>query len=285
MDPFDIPNALRFETTPGGLVKATVSSPFADGELYLQGAHVTQWTPKDQQAVLFMSSTSLFTPGKAIRGGVPVIFPWFGARADGKPGPQHGFARSSLWQVESTRLTPSGEVEISLVLPAGETPAAHARFSFGAALRMELEVRNDRSEPFHYEEAFHTYFSVADIDQTSVTGLEETTFIDKTDGLARKLQKSEPVRSVKETDQVHMNTAATCVIHDPVWNRMIVVEKSGSESTIVWNPWSEKAAGMSDMGPGEWKRMICVESGNAADNAIVLKPGESHCLTTTIRLG
>jgi glucose-6-phosphate 1-epimerase len=285
MDQFGIPNSLRFETAPGGLVRAIISTPLADGELYLQGAHVTQWTPKGQSPVLFMSSTSLFTPGKAIRGGVPVIFPWFGARSDGKPGPQHGFARSSIWQVESTRLTPAGEVEIALVLPAGETPAARARFFFGDSLRMELEVRNDTDQPFQYEEAFHTYFSVADIHQTSVTGLEETTYIDKTDSFARKLQKAEPVRCAKETDQVHLNTAATCVIHDAVWKRMIVVEKTGSASTIVWNPWSEKAAGMSDMGPGEWQRMICVESGNAADNAITLKPGESHCLTTTIRLG
>lgn len=285
MDQFGIPNALRFETTPGGLVKAVISTPLADGELYLQGAHVTQWTPKGQNPVLFMSSTSLFTPGKAIRGGVPVIFPWFGARGDGKPGPQHGFARSALWSLESTRLTPDGAVELALFLPPGETPAARARFSFGSSLHMELEIRNDTGSQFRYEEAFHTYFAVSDIHQTQVTGLEETTYIDKTDGFARKLQKSEPVKCAKETDQVHLNTTATCVIHDGVTKRMIVVEKAGSNSTIVWNPWAEKAGGMADMGPGEWQQMICVESGNAADNAITLQPGETHTLTTTIRLG
>jgi glucose-6-phosphate 1-epimerase len=152
-------------------------------------------------------------------------------------------------------------------------------------MRKELEVRNESNAPLRFEDAFHTYFSVADIHQTSVTGLEETTYIDKTDGLIRKLQHAEPVRCEKETDRVYLNTAATCVIHDPAMNRRIVVEKSGSNSTIVWNPWSDKAAAVSDMGPDEWRRMVCVESGNAADNAVALAPGASHILTTTIRLG
>lgn len=284
MQQFDIGSALRFESTPGGLVRAVIHTAAAEGELYLQGAHVTQWTPRGAKPVLFMSSKSLFAPGKAVRGGIPVIYPWFGAREDGKTGQAHGVARTTLWTVEATRLSESGDVEITMTLPAAEAPGARLHVSFGTTLKLELEVRNELSTPFRYEEALHSYFAVADIHQTSVTGLEQTTYIDKTDGLARKLQHEEPVRCAKETDQVHLNTAATCVVHDPVWQRMIVVEKSGSASTIVWNPWSEKAGGMADMGAGEWQNMICVESGNAADNAITLVPGASHCLTATIRV-
>src|SRR5580692_10596 len=107
---FDIPNAQRFEDEPGGLVRAIISTPTADADLYLQGAHVTHWTPRGQRPVLFVSPKSLFTPGKAIRGGVPIIFPWFGPRSDGKPGPSHGFARTMEWAMEGAKLTNDGNV-------------------------------------------------------------------------------------------------------------------------------------------------------------------------------
>jgi glucose-6-phosphate 1-epimerase len=289
---FDIPDALRFEDAPGGLVRAVISTPAAEADLYLQGAHVVHWAPRGHRPVLFVSPRSLFAPGKAIRGGVPVIFPWFGARGDGQPGPAHGFARSMEWTVEGTRLHDHGKVEIALALSPNEATrgfgyaAFQLRFraTIGSALEMELETRNDSTEPFTYEEALHTYFSVADVHQASVSGLEGTTCIDKTDGFKRKQSGGDPIRIAKETDQVHLNTRATCVLHDPVWKRRIMVDKTGSDSTVVWNPWIEKTRGMSDMAPDDWKGMICIESANAADNAVHLSPGASHSLTTTMRV-
>ena len=118
----------------------------------------------------------------------------------------------------------------------------------------------------------------------SVSGLEGTTFIDKTDGFKRKTLGNEPVRIAKETDQVHLSTNATCVIHDPVWNRNIIIEKTGSDSTVVWNPWIDKTKGMSDMAPDGWQNMLCVETANAADNAVHLAPGASHALAAAIRV-
>src|SRR5271166_595595 len=120
---FNIPNALRFEDTPGGLVRAVISSPAAEADVYLQGAHVTHWTPRGQRPVLFVSPKSLFAPGKAIRGGVPIIFPWFGARSDGKAGPAHGFARSMAWDIEGTKLRTDGKVEITLALAPNDATA------------------------------------------------------------------------------------------------------------------------------------------------------------------
>jgi len=224
-----------------------------------------------------------------IRGGVPVIFPWFGPRSDGRPGPSHGFARALEWSVEETRLRDHARVEVTLALTPNETTRAlgydqfHLRFrvTFGAELQMELEIRNDTPAPMNYEEALHTYFAIGDIHQVTVSGLEGTTIIDKTDGLQRKKLGSELVRIAKETDQVHLNTQATCVVHDPVWGRRIVIEKSGSESTVVWNPWSEKAARISDLGADAWQRMLCVESANVGTSRIPLAPGESH----TLRVG
>jgi glucose-6-phosphate 1-epimerase len=288
---FDIPNALRFEDAASGL-RAVISTPMAEAEIYLQGAHVTHWTPRGQRPVLFVSSKSVFAPGKAIRGGVPVIFPWFGPRSDGKPGPAHGFARTTEWTIEGTELRGDGKVEITFALAPNEISRGlgyagfHLRYrvTVGSELEMRLETRNHGQEPLTFEEALHAYFAIGDINQASVSGLEGTTYIDKTDGFKRKKLGNEPLRIAKETDEVHLSTEATCVVHDPVWQRRITVEKSGSDSTVIWNPWIEKTKGMSDMAADDWMGMICVETANAADNAVHLPPGAARTMTTLIRV-
>jgi glucose-6-phosphate 1-epimerase len=289
---FDIPDALRFESGPGGLVRAVISTPAAEADLYLQGAHLAHWTPRGQRPVLFISPKSLFAAGKAIRGGVPIIFPWFGSRSDGKPGPAHGFARTSEWTMESASQREDARVEITLALSPNDATrnffdtAFRLRFRVivGSELEMELETSNEGKTPFTFEEALHTYLAVGDVHQASVCGLENTVFIDKTDGFKRKQQDSEFVRIAKETDQVHLSTQATCAVWDPVWNRRIVIEKSGSDSTVIWNPWIDRSKGMSDMEADGWKRMLCVETANAADNAVLLPPGASHKLVANIRV-
>jgi glucose-6-phosphate 1-epimerase len=234
----------------------------------------------------------LFATGKAIRGGVPIIFPWFGARADGKPGPAHGFARTSEWTVEGARLREDAGVEITLALRDNDATRdlfdtafrLRLRVTVGSVLEMELETSNEGKTPFTFEEALHTYLAVGDVRQASVSGLENTVFIDKTDEFKRKNQAGEPVRIAKETDQVHLSTLSACTVWDPVWTRRIVIEKSGSGSTVIWNPWVDKSKGMSDMEVDGWKQMLCVETANAADNAVVLPPGSSHKLAAKIRV-
>ena len=141
---FAIASALSFEAAPGGLTRAIISTPRAEADIYLQGAHVAHWTPSGQKPVLFMSSKSFFAPGKAIRGGVPVIFPWFGGRSDGKPGPAHGFARSVDWSVESTGLLDNGAVQIVLGLGATDASRAlgfdhfSARFTVNFGEKLEM---------------------------------------------------------------------------------------------------------------------------------------------------
>jgi len=290
--PFEIPNAVRFESGPGGLVRAIVSTPAVEGELYLHGAHVTRWTPRGQRPVLFLSSKSLFAPDKAIRGGVPVIFPWFGARSDGQPGPAHGFARTQAWTVLETQLRDDGTVEIALSLAPNKTSRdlgftdfqLRLRVIFGAVLEMELETHNHASTPLVYEQALHTYFAISDVRQVAVSGLENTAYIDKTGGFQRRVQGDTPLRISKETDQVHQSTTASCVIHDPEWNRRIIVEKSGSNTTVVWNPWIEKTKSLADMATDEWQQMICVETVNAAGDAVHLAPGATHKMRASIRL-
>lgn len=289
LDPkLGIPGVLRFEDTPLGL-RAQVSTATCDAEVYLYGAHITRYAPRGHRELLFLSPRSSFERGKAIRGGIPIIFPWFGGRSDGRPGPAHGFARTRAWTYEGSQHT-DDELSLRFVLRPGERAdwegeerfVVEARMSFGAALRVELTVRNTGEQAFSYEAALHTYLRVDDIRDVELTGLEGTSFLDKTEQQLRKTASSSPLRIGQETDQVHIATETTCVVRE---RGVItaVVEKQGSRSTVVWNPWIEKTAKMRDLDADSWRSFVCVESGNLGEDRVTLDGGASHTMTTILR--
>ena len=152
----------------------------------------------------------------------------------------------------------------------------------GQALEVSLEVRNTGHTPFVFEEALHTYFNISDIARVTVSGLEDATYVSKTEGNNRIVQGREPIKFTRETDRVYLNTQTNCVLDDPVLNRLIHVEKSGSDTTVVWNPWVAKAKAMPDFGDEEWSGMACIETANALDNALTLTAGGSHTMTVRI---
>jgi glucose-6-phosphate 1-epimerase len=285
---FSIPGALAFEQH-GELTRAVITTPAASATVYLQGAHLAEWQPAAEAPVLFMSAASAFKRGKAIRGGVPVIFPWFGDRHDGQPGPAHGFARTEEWSFAFAALV-GDELRMTLTLAASEASRAlgfdafHAAYelTIGRRLTMALTVANAATTPLVYEEALHSYFAVGDIRKSSVTGLHNVAYLDKRDGGARKIQTDDPLIVTRDTDRVYLGTTSTCVIDDQANNRRITVAKQNSATTIVWNPWAELTAKMADMAPDGWEGMICIESANAGDDAIKLGPGETHTLRSMV---
>jgi glucose-6-phosphate 1-epimerase len=288
---FGRPGRVRFETGAGGLTRAVVTAPAAEAHVYLHGAHVSHYQPVGQAPVLFLSARSAFAPGKAIRGGVPIIFPWFGARAGDPSAPQHGFARAAAWQVESTESPAAGAAAITLRLePSAATRAvwphdvvARYRVTVGDRLDLRLEVENVSAATATFEEALHTYLALGDVRTASISGLAGATYIDKVDRMARKTEGPAPVRLGGETDRVYLGTRAACVVDDPRGGRRLVVEKAGSDATVVWNPWSDKAHAMSDLDGDEWPTFVCVETANAADHAVTLAPGARHELRAVIR--
>ena len=286
---FPSAGGVRFAAGSGGFVHAVVSTPFAEAHVYLHGAHVTHYQPAGATPVLFMSPHSQFAPGKAIRGGVPVIFPWFGPRAGHPAAPEHGFARIAEWSVESVERSLDA---VTLVLQLDSTDATRAlwpydfrlryRVVIGPRLELELEVENRSDEAFAFEEALHTYLRVGDVREATVSGLAGTAYIDKNDAMKRKLQADEALRLSGATDRVFLAARGPCVIDDPPLDRRLVIEKRASATTVVWNPWREKAAAMADLGGDAWPSMLCVETANAADDAVPLAPGERHRMTAVI---
>lgn len=261
--------------------------------IYLHGAHLASWQPVGQAPVLFVSEKSAFDPAKPIRGGVPVCFPWFGPHASDPQAPMHGFARILPWTLTAARDTSEG-ITLTLSLKDDERTRASAwphpfeatcTVALGASLELSLTVRNTGTTPVTFQEALHTYYSVKDVRQATVTGLEHTDYLDKTDKLARKNQGAMPVRITGETDRIYLSTTASCVIDDPGLGRKITVGKSGSDATVVWNPWIDKAKAMADFGDEEWPSMLCVETCNVGESAITLAPGASHTMTATVTVG
>lgn len=287
-----IPDAVGFEDGPNGLQRLRVVTDAAEAEIYLHGGHVTGYQPRGARPVLFVSSRSRFEPEAAIRGGVPVIFPWFGAKPDDPAAPVHGFARTAAWGAESVEREPDGRVVVVLRLaPDDATRAAwphdfvlRHRVTVGPTLDLALVVENRGAAPLVFEEALHTYLAVEDVRIVSVSGLAGTTYLDKTDGMAGKRQGPAPLTFTGETDRIYLATRSACVLDDPGGNRRIVVDKAGSATTVVWNPWAAKGRAMSDLGEDEWLRMLCIETANAADDRVTLAPGARHEMRATIRV-
>jgi D-hexose-6-phosphate mutarotase len=250
-----------------------VRTKTAEADVYFQGAQVTGWRPASSpDPVLWLSAQSRFEPGQAIRGGVPICFPWFSKHRTDRSAPPHGFARTRDWTLEMARHGADGTVVLEMEL-AGEATApqwphrfrARHRITIGAVLGLELDVLNDGADAFTFEEALHAYFDVADIREVTVSGPD-----------------SEPLRFAGLTNRIYAGTREACVIHDPGRRRDIVIHKSGSDSTVVWNPWAERAREISDMRDDEWIGMVCVEPSNVGADARTLGPGESHTMTVTI---
>lgn len=271
---FGIPGVVAIDEGRGSLPRLSVTSDLAAAEIYFHGAHLTSFQPRGERPLLFMSEKSHFDAAKPIRGGVPVIYPWFGPRAGSPESPIHGFARIRAWDLESCGTQPDGSVRVAFALSADDA-SLRMIFTLGRALEMELEVRAG-SAPAAFEEALHTYLRVGDVRQVRVDGLEDAEYLDKVDAFRRKTQPAEPVRITGETDRVYLNTRGTCVVHDPVLERTLTVEKENSGTTVIWNPWINKARAMADFGDEEWPAMLCVETANVGDGAVRLEPGQMH---------
>lgn len=286
---FAIPGIAELVAGNWGLAKVRITAPGASGEIYLHGAQVMSWRPAGVEEVIFVSEHSHWEDGRAIRGGIPVCFPWFRGKADDPKAPAHGVVRTRAWTLESITLENDASVAVVCVTESDESTRrwwphdfrlTH-RITMGRTLRMELTATNTGSSAFRFEEALHTYFRVGDVERVEVSGLSGVAYLDNMEGNrekvhAGKLAVSGPI------DSAYLNATGPAEIVDPVKGRKLLTQKENSATTVVWNPWGEGAARLADLGDQEWHLMLCVEGANILGAAISLGPGESHSMRVTL---
>jgi glucose-6-phosphate 1-epimerase len=286
---FSIPGEVSFCEGEGGLGFVDINNDHADARLCLQGGQVLAWTPKGQAPAIWLSPHAVFARSKAIRGGIPICWPWFGPHPTEATFPAHGIARTASWEVVSVEKT-SNATKVLLQLPITETMQTfwphsgelQLAISVGESLNLELKTSNTGTETFTVTEALHTYFAVSDINKIAIHGLDGVTYEDKVHG--GKHTQTGPIKFDGETDRVYLNTTSRCEIEDKGLKRKVVIEKTGSQSTVVWNPWAEKSAAMSDMADDGYLQFVCLESGNAVENVLTLAPGDTHVLGASYSL-
>ncbi|WP_257265872.1 D-hexose-6-phosphate mutarotase [Endozoicomonas sp. ONNA2] len=267
-----------------GLPILKIQSPKCEAAISLQGGHLLQFKPAGQQDVIWLSKKAIFSPGKAIRGGVPVCWPWFG------PVSTPGFARISAWQ-----LLDHGEheqaVTIRLKLNACEQTreiwphdfSAVLTFTLGETLSIDLEMINTDEHPWQWSGALHSYFNIAEATETWITGAG-TSYLDSLQNdlpceTAEALIINQPI------DRIYTAPDDNIAIHDQGNQRIIQVVNNGHNSAVIWNPWKELSRSMGDMSDDGYETMVCVEAtryGKDLASGVLLKPGEKNILSTQI---
>jgi len=283
-DDFGIEGQLSFRDAGDGFIIIDIDNSHCTASVAMQGAHLMTWTPKDEQPVIWMSPVAKLGHGKSIRGGVPICWPWFGAHASDSSFSGHGFARTVPWEVTSTAALEDGCTLISFRITdvkkdqwPHQAPA-EMNMIIGHYLEMELSTENQGDETITVGDALHTYFCVSDVSKVAVTGLDGCDYLDKVGPAARRTQQGD-ITIGSEVDRIYFDQGQDVVIKDPGMEREIRIEKLGSHSTIVWNPWIEKCLNMGDFGSDDgYLGMVCVESANAAEDVVQLAPGETHRL-------
>lgn len=279
---------LTFQPGPGGLIVAAIDNRHAQASVALHGGHVLSFQPRGQKPVLWVSRQSRYTAGKAIRGGIPVCWPWFGDHPADAGKPAHGFARISTWTVLGGEVTVDRTTRLRLGLTDSDATRAFWPHAFqleltvtvGPALEVELLIRNPGPDAFTCTDALHSYFAVSDIANATVHGLDGALYLDKASDA--RVEQAGPIAVTAETDRLFVDTTADCLINDAGWHRNIRVAKRGSRTTVVWNPWVDKARRLPDFGDDEYHDMVCVETANAADDRITIAPGDEHRLAATL---
>lgn len=273
-----------------GYVTIKIQNESATAKIALQGAHVFEYTRYAEPPLLWVSKEARFEQGKAIRGGIPICWPWFGKLPEAPEWPQHGFVRTALWKLKEVREPNDLLTEVTLTLDHTQVKQeffpyrflVSMQISISDKLTVSLTTQNRDDRPFTVTEALHTYFDVGSIAAVNIVGLENVTYADALDRF-RKKTSTHPIGITQETDRVYLDTEDTVILQDERYGRTIIIGKSGSRSTVVWNPWIDKAAAMPDFDAEGYTSMVCIETANALENSIALAPGEAHTITQTIR--
>jgi glucose-6-phosphate 1-epimerase len=283
---FEIENELQFVDIEHGFTYIEINNAKAHATISTYSGQVLSYRPKSQKDdLLFVSDKAYYESGKAIKGGIPVCWPWFGADPDDQGRPAHGFVRNRQWEVSGSESLADGSTKVVLGLADSEETREiwphpfklNIEITVGDSLGVALVTHNNGDENVTISQALHTYFYVGDIGKVRVLGLDGVEYLDKVDDFAEKTQ-SGPITINAEVDRIYKGVSGELVIEDESLGRKIRIASSGCSTAVVWNPWSEIAASMADLNDDDYRKMICVETANAGPETVEVAAGSSYRL-------
>lgn len=282
----DLPHGVTPTKDPGDREAFLVRGPGGTALVATLGAQVLSWTTAGGD-VLWCGSKAEYAPGKPVRGGIPLVFPWFGDHPSDKKLPAHGFVRNLPWRVKTTG--PGPRLELTIGDDAGTRamwPHAFAltlTITVTDALRLELTIENPGRAPLRCEEALHTYFAVGDVHRASVHGLQGVACTEHAAAPEGSWDRKAPLQFRAETDRIFQGTPNQLELHAPALRRTITLRSEKARSAIVWNPWPAKTARLSGLAADDWQRFCCIETANVREHAIELPPGGRHTLVLELQ--
>ena len=284
-----IPELSVTEPVPGFPV-IEVRTKAAEADIALHGAQVLAWAPIGAEPVLYTSAKSDMVPGKPYRGGIPICWPWFADESDHPDHPKHGFARTRFWELTHAE---SGAANARLEFRMPQDDVSRALFphdyeltavmAIGDKLSVALKTKNTGEEMFKIGGALHTYHKVGNIARIQVEGLRQCPYLDCVPDEPVEAFLEEPVKIEEEVDRIYRSMASV-LVRDLTESRSVFVDKVGSRSTVLWNPWIEGSKKIQDLPNRDYKEFVCVETANAHKDRPIVRPNRTHTLETTIGL-
>jgi glucose-6-phosphate 1-epimerase len=284
---YGIADKVKFVEGQGNFPLIKISNEYAEATISVYAGQVLSFKPVGQtEDMMFVSSQAYYQTGKAIKGGTPICWPWFGPDPENQGRASHGFVRDRLWQVRDVVSTQNGATQVTMGLVDLPETRAIWNYSFdlsivitvGQTLTINLVTRNTGSESFSITQALHTYFKIGDLNQVRVLGLENKVYVDKVDRGQQKTQ-SGVVTFSGECDRIYLDVPPQLTIEDRALNRQIKVTATNSKTAIVWNPGVDISAKMADLGDRDYEHFVCVETANAANEIIEIAAGDYYNLT------
>jgi len=289
---YEIEDELGFVEIEHGFTYIEINNARAHATISTYSGQVLSYRPKGRaHDLLFVSDKAYYEDGKAIKGGIPVCWPWFGPDPEDQGRPAHGFVRNRQWQVSASESLADGSTKVVMSLADSDETRGiwphpfrlSIEITVGDSLRVELVTHNSGAENVTISQALHTYFRVGDVSKVTVLGLEGADYIDKVDDSARKTQAG-PVTIDGEVDRIYTGVTGELVIDDASLGRKIHIRSTGCSTAVVWNPWAEIAASMADLDDDDYRKMICVETANAGPETVAIAAGGEYRLVAEYTL-
>lgn len=277
----NLPSGARLIALGNDVTLLQLDSGSCSATLSLLGGQLLAFQPYGQQPWLYMSPQAVLQPGRAIRGGVPVCWPWFGAHPDDDSAPAHGVARQQPWTLLAV-LRDDDAFHVKLQGPDWQGLTVVLEYTLSDHIDISLHTRNDSAQEQSFSAALHSYLAVSDSRRIRLHGLEEAVCEDKVGRRYSRLPP-QPLHLQGEFDAI-VYSEADVLLEDPQWQRRLRISRSGSASVVVWNPWQDKAANLADLPDDGWQDFVCIEAANAGEDSRLLAAGASHSLCCRLSL-